>query len=815
MLWRQMRGELDTHYLDNRSPDFPLSQWHVSPAAIIRNPLNLLKWASTLNITYTFSPNFLLASILRDLPTASYEESLDLCNLQALISGGEAVPFKTAVAFADVLETFGARRDVLRAGFGMSETGAGCIYDTRPIPKTDTLDAPKYISLGTCCQGVDMRIVDSDNGKLCLSGETGQLQLSGPTVFTGYYGNDRATSESFTDDGWFITGDFAQLDEDGNLYLVGRGKDVININGVKYPTQDVEHYVEDAKIEGVMASYVYVCPMRLEDADTETYGVFYQHQFVVEASLDSAQKHTISVTNRSIKNACTVFCSQPPHVVLPLPRSSFVRTALGKISHSQLSKAYLAGNFTDLQAGLEAEDKEALDGAALPVDKFVSRVEKLVAESIAAIFSLDISSLRRSQSVFDIGASSMHLLRLKQVLQERLSLTSLPTIEMLKRPQIGELCDYLSEVVAAEEQGVQQKGLKYDPIVCMNNSGSKPPLFLIHPGVGEVLVFVGLARHLADDRPVYALRARGFDYGDPTFDTFEEMVECYVSSILRVYPDGPYNIAGYSYGGAVAFEICKSLEERRKTVSFLGILNLPPHIKFRMNELSWAEVLLNLGMFLSLIPSSALNSMRQELTNTFPEVTANDSKPLDPLGPINWLFQRSDKRRFLELDLEIGAFTRWVNVAYEINRTGRTFEPQGCVKNALTSIFCAIPLPSMGTREEFKQNRLSVWREFSGQRFEMVDVDGEHYTMMSEDHVVSFAAHMRGALHRAESTLPISTSSVTSTHSLIEANFDATFTVTFSDKLEFAFENDGFGVSLFFYWSLTTRSDRLTNGIGE
>src|SRR5882672_3775031 len=175
-----MRGEFETYVLDHWSLIFLLSQWHVSPAAVIRNPLNLLKWISTLGITYTFSPNFLLAAILRDLPGASYDKPLDLSSLRALISGGEAVPLKTAVAFADILEAFGARRDVLRAGFGMSETGAGCIYDTRPIPKVDNLDSPKYISLGTCCQGVERRVVDSETGGLCLSGETGQLQLSGP-----------------------------------------------------------------------------------------------------------------------------------------------------------------------------------------------------------------------------------------------------------------------------------------------------------------------------------------------------------------------------------------------------------------------------------------------------------------------------------------------------------------------------------------------------------------------------------------------------------------------------------------------------------
>jgi hypothetical protein len=209
-------------------------------------------------------------------------------------------------------------------------------------------------------------------------------------------------------------------------------------------------------------------------------------------------------------------------------------------------------------------------------------------------------------------------------------------------------------------------------------------------------------------------------------------------------------------------------------------------------------------MFLSLIPSSALSPMRQEMKHAFPEVAANDTEPIDPLGPINWLLERSDKNRLLELDLDIGPFTRWVNVAYEISRVGRTFEPQGCVKNALTCVFCATPLASMGTREEYKQDRLSVWREYSGRSFEMIDVDGEHYTMLSEEHIDSFSAHMRGALSRAESDFDSPTSPSSSlTISVME--YGTRFNIgnplaeidplAFSEKLKFAFENDGFWVS--------------------
>lgn len=54
----------------------------------------------------------------------------------------------------------------------------------------------------------------------------------------------------------------------------------------------------------------------------------------------------------------------------------------------------------------------------------------------------------------------------------------------------------------------------YDPVVTLHLGGRKAPLWLVYPGVGEVLVFINLVRYLADDdRPIYALRARGFELG--------------------------------------------------------------------------------------------------------------------------------------------------------------------------------------------------------------------------------------------------------------------------------------------------------------
>ena len=638
-----------------------------------------------------------------------------------------------------------------------------------------------------------MRVVDATTGALCLPYQEGQLQLYGPTIFREYFNNPQATAESFSG-GWFITGDAAQLDGDGNLHLMGRDKDCVNINGVKHPSVDMEHYIEDLELEGPMKSFVYVCPMRLPNADTETYGVFYQHVVFVEGALNQEDINAIRNASRAIRAACAVFCSQAPHVILPLPRKSFVKTALGKISRSTLAKAYLRGEYKPIEDLLLAPVQENLPTGELPRNA----IEQLVYDSVATIF-MD-APVKRSQNLFDMGASSMHLMQLKQLLQERLSISDIPTIDILRRPEIGQLCDYLVNLSAEVTTGEGRPEAVYSPLVCFNPAGSKPPLFLVHPGVGEVLVFINLAHILADDRPVYALRARGFDLGQTPFSSFEEMVDCYTFAIEECYPNGPYFIAGYSFGGAVAFEIGKKFEQRGKRVAWLGVLNLPPHIQFRMKELVWVEVLVNICMFLALIPATDFAPLKASLQKAHPEIESSDAEPGSSLEIIKCVFERCDQERLSVLQLKLEDFRRWVSVAYELSFTGREYEPSGSVQ-ALLTVFCAIPLPSMGTREEFKYNRLSKWKEFTTNGFEMIDVDGEHYTMLAEDHVHSFAEKMKDALSRGEKAL---VTNIPRAPPQPKRDFNEVPIIDFSladkdpsaylEQLRFALEDVGFGV---------------------
>lgn len=188
------------------------------------------------------------------------------------------------------------------------------------------------------------------------------------------------------------------------------------------------------------------------------------------------------------------------------------------------------------------------------------------------------------------------------------------------------------------------------------STGTKTPLWLVHPGVGEVLVFVGLAQYLnEDDRPVYALRARGFEPGQERFDSITEAVETYVEAVQKYQPRGPYALAGYSYGTMLAFEMAKKLDSGQggNSVQFLGSFNLPPHIKTRMRQLNWNMCLLHLVYFLGLTTEEYADSCEEKGFRT-----VSRSEALEHVLGV------ADGPRMDELGLGERELVRWADVAF-------------------------------------------------------------------------------------------------------------------------------------------------------
>ena len=157
-----------------------------------------------------------------------------------------SAPLTTAAAHA-LAHTLGA--PVLSA-YGMTETTHQAT--SQPLPHRGTF---KDGSVGRTT-GADLRIVDH-KGELCPAGAIGEVWVHGPTVTRGYLANPAATADSFADS-WFRTGDLGSLDEDGDLFLAGRIKNIINRGGEKISPEHVEAVL--AGCGGVTEAAVYPVP---------------------------------------------------------------------------------------------------------------------------------------------------------------------------------------------------------------------------------------------------------------------------------------------------------------------------------------------------------------------------------------------------------------------------------------------------------------------------------------------------------------------------------------------------------------------------
>jgi fatty-acyl-CoA synthase len=155
--------------------------------------------------------------------------STDLSTLAKLTCGGSPVPTR-------VLEAFEARGLSFSQGYGLTETSPGATY----LPANRTRS--KMGSVGQAHFFTEVRVVD-ENGSTVEPGEIGEIQVRGPNVTPGYHGNPTATAESFTDDGWFRTGDLGSFDAEGYLFVADRLKDMIISGGENIYPAEVEDLI--------------------------------------------------------------------------------------------------------------------------------------------------------------------------------------------------------------------------------------------------------------------------------------------------------------------------------------------------------------------------------------------------------------------------------------------------------------------------------------------------------------------------------------------------------------------------------------------
>ncbi|KAK1145517.1 putative NRPS-like protein biosynthetic cluster [Aspergillus melleus] len=706
-----------------------ISQIQVSAADVLVDPVQWLNLLSRHRVSRTFAPNFLFSKLRRQL-AAGRTEGLDAdLNLETLYldTGGEANVIQVCVALQELLKSYRIPEDVFKPSFGMTETCAGCIFNSI-CPSGDRGDNYEFASLGQPMPGVRMRIVRLDgSGEEAESGERGSLEVTGEAIFEGYHNNETATAGAFTQDGWFRTGDLAYIDSKGNLHLDGRTKEMININGVKYLPHELDAALEQAEIPGATPSYFCCFGTRDATMDTEVVAVLYLPSF------DEDNDRSRFETHSSIIRVASLHTHSRPRVV-PLGLQDMPKSTLGKLSRTKLQASLESDQFIEQQARNDAAIKRYRQQTRGEVETTEEAVVLDIVRDQLEVSAEDDFGVH--DSVLGTGATSMDLVAIMQRINRKLGLCpALRLTDVLNHPTVKGLA---SRIAVTTRQAPHE----YDPVVTLQPFGHKTPLWLVHPGVGEVLVFVTLAHHLTD-RPVYAFRAKGFNAaeGETPFKSLNEVFETYHSAIKKHQPQGPYAIAGYSFGGMVAFEVTKLLERDGDEVRYCGSWNLPPHIKFRMRELLWDECVIHLFYFVGLMDEATAYTHKPALC-----AFEREDRRLDA---IRYLRQHCDAARWDELGLPEEYYLLWVGLASNMQGMAIDYEPEGSVRSM--DVFVADPLSHVAKdRKDWVESRLAAWKDFVREDVRFHDVQGAHYTMLNPEYVVNFANTLRTVLKDRE-----------------------------------------------------------------
>jgi long-chain acyl-CoA synthetase len=134
----------------------------------------------------------------------------------------------------EVPELFRQRFGVeIHQGYGLTEAA--------PVVTSSLVDRPPVLgSIGVPLPGVEVRLVDEEDGEDALVGDPGEIWVRGPNVFAGYWEDEAATRAAITPDGWLRTGDIAVSDDEGSLFIVDRSKDLIIVSGFNVFPAEVE-----------------------------------------------------------------------------------------------------------------------------------------------------------------------------------------------------------------------------------------------------------------------------------------------------------------------------------------------------------------------------------------------------------------------------------------------------------------------------------------------------------------------------------------------------------------------------------------------
>jgi amino acid adenylation domain-containing protein len=678
---------------------------HLPKAHTMAAPELLKNWLVSKQITISFLPTPLAEELL----TLSWPKKTAL---RIMLTGGDKLNRYPATDLPFQLVN----------NYGPTENTV--VTTSGPVTADNRDDTTPHI--GAPIANTQVYILDTNLQPLPI-GIPGEIHIGGASLARAYLNRDDLTAEKFIphpfDDNpgqrLYKTGDWACFLPDGNIKFLGRTDNQVKIRGFRIELGEVEAAL--VRHESILQAVVMLREDRPGDSQLTAYVV-----------AEPDRKPSAGALKQFLKKTLPAYMVPAAIVLL----DTFPLTPNGKVDRRMLPKPEFTQSLSDEHYAAPRMDTE---------------------KKLAAVWAdvLNMASIGIHDNFFDIGGHSLLAIRLSQRIEKELSL-SMPVTTLFRAPTIAEMAELIDG---------QKTPDTFSPLVGIQPKKEKAPFFCVHPGDGNVFHFTELARLLGDRQPFYGLQAYGLEPGTEPLSDIREMAAKYIETIRSVQPHGPYFIGGLCGGGTIAFEMAQQLKQIGESVSLLALFDsLAPHM---YNPIDETRFFIGFARDFDGLSSSNLLPIFQQERNIDPaEGVAGIRKDLERLNTeerLRILWACARKAGILQPDVKMEYLTRVFNVYSGIysgllNYDARPYDGRIVFFRALdevTAPHADKPVSlcrwiedskSLELVRKFRQTPFLGWDRHTVSPIQMLDVPGNHFTMLSQPHVKTLKHHLEKCL---------------------------------------------------------------------
>jgi len=505
-----------------------------------------------------------------DLPTAFWHE-LAFCvgnhqarlppSLRMVLIGGEAAQLERVKQWHLAV----GNAVTLLNTYGPSETTVVATVATLEPGSVDSGDVP----IGLPLPGVEVAVLDAA-GQPTAVGQLGELYILGPTLAKGYRGQSQLTADRFVHLNQFSgnprayrTGDQVFVRPDGQLVFTGRLDTEFKISG---------HRINLAEIESVLSAIPGI-----------------REVVVIGYSLPGGVKrlcaYLVAETPApSVQALRQHLAERLPAAVIP---TGFNFThALPKTASGKVDRAALHSQAPDWVTHHHLDSPSSLEALILSIWEAILGQQTLTVQD--DFFELGGQSLQTIQVANRLSAKLAREISISTIFRYP---TAAALAKALKSDTQGD-----SEIPGDIDRRLPAAGVNtssasfsstlFSPLFPITEG--KQPLFCIHPAAGISWCYLGLAKQLGFQQPLYGLQSPYLNTRMPSLDDlpqdrWAQMIEQYLVMIRQVQPEGSYRLLGWSLGGMIAHAIATRLQQQDAAVDLLVLLDAYPshHMKNR------------------------------------------------------------------------------------------------------------------------------------------------------------------------------------------------------------------------------------------